>query len=273
MSCFIPKTSSKYESVNFAYVSFANEEDQNKAHSTYFNLSGNKLTWCQKATKTCHECGSPSHLYNNCDKRKKWTRRDENLRKIYAKYRPANHRQPPRSYAEAAGRNIPRGSKQQQSIQNGTHAGGSMHSHQNPKQKKMNILETKFKRIETDLKGVMLAINQLKDAIKHQPTQQSTSKDSNKPPIKAVKTHENSSKRTITEANLSGSSDEETVPASFNLEAAVTDIAKKVLEIESSVKDSKKELTQLQQEQEIVNDTYGYNLQENMQEEDIFEQF
>jgi hypothetical protein len=54
-------------------------------------------------TPTCHICGSPDHIARDCsDPRNRNTPKQQKLQKLYNQFRPAQHRRPRKSYANAA---------------------------------------------------------------------------------------------------------------------------------------------------------------------------
>src|SRR5205085_12593373 len=81
-SCFIPRTRKQYERARYAFIAFENEEDQNQAAATYYAYRKNKLHWVSPNAKTCHKCGSTSHLVINCPEREYSSVRKENLSKF-----------------------------------------------------------------------------------------------------------------------------------------------------------------------------------------------
>src|SRR5436190_4312965 len=54
--------------------------------------------------KTCHACGSPDHIVVNCTeiKRDNKSKIAPNLQRLYARYRLAQHKKLPKTYADAA---------------------------------------------------------------------------------------------------------------------------------------------------------------------------
>jgi hypothetical protein len=106
-SCFIPRHPSTYRPMNYAYFNFASEEVALEAAKKFYELEGRKLYWGTQSMKTCHACGSPNHIIKECEiiKNQK-PKRDPKLQKLYNKYKPAQHRHIPASYADAAKRNI-----------------------------------------------------------------------------------------------------------------------------------------------------------------------
>ena len=105
-SCFIPRQRSSYRPLNYAFLSYANEEDYIAVSKNYYELDGRKLIWGDEKMKTCHACGSPDHIVVNCTEIKRDTkpRIDPKLQRLYARYRPAQHKKLPKSYADAARR-------------------------------------------------------------------------------------------------------------------------------------------------------------------------
>ena len=86
----IPKGIRAYQPRPYAYVSFASEEDLNKALSTSFSLVNSDLTWCTLKHKCCQICGSPSHDAKGCPKNK--DKSNKKYATIYNRYKPANYK-------------------------------------------------------------------------------------------------------------------------------------------------------------------------------------
>ena len=68
-----------------------------------FGLNGNPLYWACEDDKVCHICGFPNHLAKDCDSnRNRNSPKKQNLDRLYNRFRPAQHRKPRFSYADAA---------------------------------------------------------------------------------------------------------------------------------------------------------------------------
>ena len=113
-SIFIPRHPSTYKSLNYGFIAFRNDEDQNNAAHQHFAFEDCNLYWGPEDMKTCHFCGHPDHIVKNCDRLRNRRRspREKKIQKLYERYRPAQRRSKPTSYADATKRNI-RQTKQQ----------------------------------------------------------------------------------------------------------------------------------------------------------------
>jgi hypothetical protein len=115
-SIFIPRNPNNYKQLNYAYINFGSDEDLAAAAKTEYSYEGNVLYWCADDAKTCHICGNPDHMAAACSNKKQRSAKDDKLQKLYTKFRPAQHRKIPKSYAEAARR-----PQQQQQSQQSCH--------------------------------------------------------------------------------------------------------------------------------------------------------
>lgn len=157
-TCFVPRNPKTYNPLNFAYVSFRNEEDLTAAINEIFVFEDKELFWSEESTKTCHICGDPSHLAAECTHKgenRKNNKDDKNAKfqHLYKRFRPAQHRRDPNkannnkrnknSYAEAAKKAVNGSPTNQQQYRPwnkrnigqpkmGTLAGGSMHEPNQP---------------------------------------------------------------------------------------------------------------------------------------------
>lgn len=95
-TCFIPRTRSRYNRRRFAYVSFASEEDFQKALTNIrITYNDEELFWEAEDTKTCHKCGSPKHLIAECNEKELANNHKEYQKQfsnIYSKYKVPNYR-------------------------------------------------------------------------------------------------------------------------------------------------------------------------------------
>ena len=228
-SIFIPRHPGTYKTLNYGFVAFRNEEDQNNAASQLFAFDNCNLFWGPEDMKTCHFCGHPDHIVKNCDrlKNRKRSPREKKIQKLYERYRPAQRRSKPTSYADATKRNI-RQTKQQQQQQNSDH-------------KKVDQELAQFRKDIDDLKSTVATLShqllQFVDEVKGKPTptastSTSVPKDSDKPPNKKPRTVDDKTpKRTARAAELTSSSsntsDNETSSLEQKLES-MTDVLKKV---------------------------------------------
>jgi hypothetical protein len=228
-SIFIPRHPGSYKTLNYGFVAFRNEEDQNNASGQYFAFDNCNLFWGPEDMKTCHFCGHPDHIVKNCDKLKNRKRspREKKIQKLYEHYRPAQRRSKPTSYADATKRNI-RQTKQQQHQQNSDH-------------KKVDQELAQFRKDIDDLKSTVATLShqllQFVDEVKGKPnptasTSTSVPKDSDKPPNKKPRTVDDKTpKRTARAAELTSSSsntsDNDTSSLEQKLES-MTDVLKKV---------------------------------------------
>jgi len=113
----------------------ADEEAYDAAAKKYYELDGRKLTWGNEKMKTCHACGSPDHIVVNCTeiKRDSKPKIAPNLQRLYARYRPAQHKKLPKSYADAARRPTNSNRNQHNGYNQGESRCYQMKSHDNTK--------------------------------------------------------------------------------------------------------------------------------------------
>ena len=165
----------------------------------------------------------------NCDrlKNRKRSPREKKIQKLYERYRPAQRRSKPTSYADATKRNISQ-TKQQQQQQNSDH-------------KKVDQEIAQFRKDIDDLKSTVETLTQqllqFVTEVKGKPTptastSTSVPKDSDKPPNKKPRTVDDKTpKRTARTAELTSSSsntsDNETSSLEQKLES-MTDVLNKV---------------------------------------------
>jgi RNA recognition motif-containing protein len=96
-TCFIPRTRfSKYDCRRFAYITFETDDDLEKVcESASFLYGGIELRWEEELTKTCHKCGSASHLVTNCNEREKANsakERKKSFFSVYNKFKVPNYK-------------------------------------------------------------------------------------------------------------------------------------------------------------------------------------
>jgi hypothetical protein len=103
-SCFIPRAMNNYSLSCYAYINFVSEEAVFNAASKSFQYEGQELFWVSTDTPTCHACGHPDHMVALCPNKpnRTMTPKQQQLNKLYDRYRPAQHRKPARSYADVA---------------------------------------------------------------------------------------------------------------------------------------------------------------------------
>jgi hypothetical protein len=256
-TCFIPRTTNNYRLVNYAYVNFEDDQSQSEAAAKLYNLNGCKLYWCEADAKVCHECGHPDHIYMNCDKRKQITRRDQQVQRLYNKFRPAQHRSRPRSYAEAAGRYVQR-PVQQQNLKEGIPTARSLRD-PNIRQHEINDLRNNYKKLDHRLSAVMIALKNIEKMIENKSPQSPSTqpKEINKPVRKQIRieTSSSSNKRTAKEADLTSSDSDSSTQDSVL--AAIVQVSKDVAEISKNISNSDKRLTALEQTKLDIQSTFG----------------
>jgi hypothetical protein len=204
-SIFIPRHPGTYKTLNYGFVAFRSDADQNSAAQQNFAFEDCNLFWGPEDMKTCHFCGHPGHIVKNCDslKNRRRSPREKKIQKLYDRYRPAQHknRSRPTSYADATKRNI-RQTKQRE---------------QHPDHAKVDQQIAQFRKDIDDLKTTVFDLSkqllQFVDEVKAKPNTsgekpKSNPKDSDKPPTKKTKTADDKPpKRSARTAELtSGSS-------------------------------------------------------------------
>jgi RNA recognition motif. (a.k.a. RRM, RBD, or RNP domain) len=229
-TCFIPRNVSNYKSRNYAFINFENDEALINAQVSNFSYKGQELFWCPPDLRTCNICGSPDHFVKSCPRKPVKNPQDDKLQKLYRRMRPAQHRKPPRSYADAAkrsdnsrGSNNNRrnrggnnGNNNNASLKNGTAAGGSQHdpSSLNLAQimQTMKAIQQQFAVIEKD----MLEINRKFDAQSQQQHSSSSTSSSTPVPSRSTKAkNKSASKRT--HSDVDSSSAEEPISSSTDI--------------------------------------------------------
>jgi len=95
-SCFMPRTQSRYTRKRFAYISFESSEQLEKVMTNVRVLYEEiELLWETPDHKTCHKCGSPSHLVVDCEERESSLHYKNNQRKftgIYSRFKVPNYK-------------------------------------------------------------------------------------------------------------------------------------------------------------------------------------
>jgi RNA recognition motif. (a.k.a. RRM, RBD, or RNP domain) len=95
-TCFIPRTRNRYTRQRYAYVSFKDEEDLEKAtRAAEFKFGDDTLLWDSPESKTCHKCGSNSHLVAECEERvfaEQNKERKKQYSTIYTRYKVPNYK-------------------------------------------------------------------------------------------------------------------------------------------------------------------------------------
>ncbi|RIA86228.1 hypothetical protein C1645_829611 [Glomus cerebriforme] len=104
-TCFVPRNPNNYRQCRYAFVNFASQELADCASERVFSYEGHELFWCTQDEKTCHVCGRPDHEAKECPNKRK-PKSENPYNKLYNRYKPAGHRKRPKSYADAAARNI-----------------------------------------------------------------------------------------------------------------------------------------------------------------------
>jgi chemotaxis protein histidine kinase CheA len=265
-SCFIPRHPTTYRPLNYAYINYANEADLLAATKKYYELDGRKLYWGPQTMKTCHACGSPNHIIKHCDEIKNKPKRDPKLQKLYNKYRPAQHRSRPTSYADAAKR-------QPQHKQTGKQISGSSHI-PDLKQEILQMralltdLSNQVKEIVTEYKKSKTSSTTKPTNAQNQNISNKTTKSSTKtPPVPTKKTktqQQNTTKRPWNEANLS------TSESSSSEKSTINPVADKLDRVLNGIEQFERRMDHL----ESIQQTYGteqYNIQmEDDNTDDIF---
>jgi hypothetical protein len=193
----------------------------------------------------------------NCDKRKQITRRDQQVQRLYNKFRPAQHRSRPRSYAEAAGRYAQR-PVQQQNLKEGIPTARSL-CDPNIRQHEINDLRNNYKKLDHRLSAVMIALKNIEKMIENKSPQSPSTqpKEINKPVRKQIRieTSSSSNKRTAKEADLTSSDSDSSTQDSVL--AAIVQVSKDVAEISKNISNSDKRLTALEQTKLDIQSTFG----------------
>jgi hypothetical protein len=265
-ACFIPREGKFYSMVNYAYVYFESEEKKKNATNTQYAMGEDELIWCDANAKTCHECGAIDHLFANCEKRKRFSRRDQNIRRLYNKYKPANHRKqsrmpPPSSYVEAVKRNIHANNIGHSRFHNrysltGNNSHGLNASIHNPNNinNKINSerivkLENDMKKIDNNIKTLLQAISELSKKINNLGIDEISNKTQQK--------SANSKEKSTEDANSSSSS------SSLSKEENNSDIQKSLQDVTKCLANITKEFKDLKNEMQIIKDNQEYiNTQE-----------
>jgi hypothetical protein len=91
-TCFIPKKRNNqfYQRERFAFIQFESLADLTNAQHKSFIVNGRALQWTSSSTKTCHECGSITHLVRNCKeatRKQNIVNNNEYYASIYKRYK------------------------------------------------------------------------------------------------------------------------------------------------------------------------------------------
>jgi hypothetical protein len=230
-SIFIPRHPSTYRPMNYAYINFDLEQTAIEASKKYYELDGRKLYWGTQSMKTCHACGSPNYIIKECEiiKNQK-PKRDPKLQKLYNKYKPAQHRQRPTSYADAAKRNT---------NSNKNTGGESSGSHDPKVQKELTEMRALLMDLSKQVQELVTEYKSNKNTSSHQtktkPKEDTSNKSQskNQPPAKKQKNAQddlnNNGRRPWNKANItsnSSSSDNTEDPFMNKLDTVVSAIGK-----------------------------------------------
>jgi hypothetical protein len=221
-SCFIPRNPSNYRPLNYAFINFATEEDQIAAGATEHSYKSHVLYWCHEQAKTCNICGSPDHFFKSCPNKPTRSAFDEKKRKLYERFRPAQHRhkksqqkrQHLQSYADVVKKPIPSRTTnlnkydEQQNIKNGTAAGGSMHD---PSNKFFNKQKQEITNLIAEMKQLFNSTVLLVEGFKRSQVTSPSNSQSQSPIDITVdqpkKINQNQSKRSISDVDTTTGSD------------------------------------------------------------------
>lgn len=273
-SVFIPKNKN-YRAANYAFFAFKSEQDAIKAAKNYYEFEGYKLHWGDDKMKTCHACGSPNHMIVECPiiKKRQQPKIDPKLQRLYNKFRPAQHRSRPKSYADAAKRNQFNNQRNRNNnITKGTATGGSMHDPQNLKD--LGELRNIVNELAKQVKEIMIEFKSMKqNNTTGKPVQPIQNQNISNPNNKGKQNNKSdttqSGKRTWNEAALSSSSSSDSSTPKPN---QTQDLGSKLDKIASSLDAVTRRMDQMD---DIVNvygtqESVNMNLDDDQEEEGFF---